>query len=343
MWSSSNGERDRVERAVGRAFDHRPVSDPEAIAALFELPPRSAAAALLRAGARELSRLACDGRAEAHGQTAVNVGPCPRDCQFCAFAACNHVFTEPREAPLEALVAEVRGFEADGANAVFLMATGQYPFERFLERGAAVRAALRPDTTLIANVGDFDADQARRLKAAGFAGVYHAVRMGEGEVTRIPVARRLETMRHAREAGLSLGTCVEPVGPEHTTAELIEKLLITRDAAPAYSGAARRIPIPDTEMAARGIVSELRMAHLLAVIRVVLPLSIRGICTHEPNALGAAAGANLFWAEVGANPRDTAERTERSRGLSVPRCREIFAEADWALLDGPSAFYRAVV
>ncbi len=191
----------------------------------------------------------------------------------------------------------------------------------------------------MANVGDFNAARARELEEAGFCGIYHAVRLGEGRVTGIPVERRMQTFRAAREAGLTIGTCLEPVGPEHTTAELVEKLLITRDVKPAYSGSARRIPIPGTRLGEVGTVSEARMAHILAVVRITLPLSIKGNCTHEPNALGAAAGASLMWAEMGANPRDTQEKTEESRGMTAPSIRQIYREAEWKCLDGPSRLY----
>ena len=67
-----------------------------------------------------------------------------------------------------------------------------------------------------------------------------------------------------------LGTCLEPVGTEHTIRELVQKTIITREANPVYSGAARRIPLPGTAMASHGMVSEARMAHILAVVRLAL-------------------------------------------------------------------------
>ena len=328
-----------VERAVAEALSGRPVSDPEQIAMLLEIPLFSTESAVLQAAARQLSEQACNGGAEVHAQVAMNVGPCPRQCLFCSFAACHGLFTEPKESPLDYVVAQARGFEEQGANAIYLMATGAYAFPRFLERGSVVRAALAPETVLIANISDFSREQARQLRDAGFTGVYHAVRLGEGEVTGIPVERRLQSIEAARDAGLVVGTCVEPVGPEHTMADLVKLILLTRDMRPAYSGAARRIPIPTTSLSAYGVVSEAQMAHILAVIRVVLPLDIRGHCTHEPSIVGACSGANLFWAEAGANPRDTRERTEEGRGMSVARCRELFGEADWSCLDGASGFF----
>jgi len=55
-----------------------------------------------------------------------------------------------------------------------------------------------------------------------------------------------------------------------------------------------------------------------------------------------AEGANLFWAEIGANPRDTAERTETSRGNDVPKCRSLFQDSGWDVLAGPSQFFRLI-
>ncbi len=64
-----------------------------------------------------------------------------------------------------------------------------------------------------------------------------------------------------------------------------------------------------------------------------------GNCTHEPNILGATAGANLFWAEVGSNPRDIEADTARGRGLDVETCMKMFQEADYDMVDGPSVIY----
>lgn len=163
--------------------------------------------------------------------------------------------------------------------------------------------------------------------------------MGESQDTCIPVEKRLETMTNAQEAGLLVGTCVEPVGTEHSIDELVEKTIITRDIKPVYSGAARRIPIPNTKLAQYGIISEAKMALILAVVRLALGGDIRGNCTHEPNVIGAFAGANLLWAEVGSNPRDTIKETEKKRGMNVNDCISILNEAEWKVLKDPLQLY----
>lgn len=87
------------------------------------------------------------------------------------------------------------------------------------------------------------------------------------------------------------------------------------------------------------MISELRMAQIVAVTRLGMPRSVPGNCTHEPCTLGAVASANLFWAEAGANPRDVEKETEEGRGETVLSYKKIFDEAGWDVWEGPSRYY----
>lgn len=291
------------------------------------------------AEAVRVSRKVSGEKAEVHAQFAVNLAPCPCECMFCSFAKANNVFTSPAEITPEQAVAHALQFEKDGANAIYMMTTATYPFGKFIEISKEVRAHLEPETVLIANVGDQNLEDARRLKDAGFAGVYHALRLQEGTDTKISPEKRKKSIRNFKEAGLVVGTCVEPVGPEHTNEELADGIMFTASFDPAFSGAARRIPIPGTRMAKLGTISELRMAHIVAVTRLGMPRSVMGNCTHEPCTLGAIGGANFFWAEVGANPRDIKEKTEEGRGESVASCGTLFEESEWKIWEGASRFF----
>lgn len=306
---------------------------------MLEQPPASSQVYQLMCEARRVSEELTGGRHEVHAQLALNLAPCPKNCKFCSFAMVNGIFGQARKLTPEQAVADSLTLEQAGANAVYLMTTANYPFEEFLEMAALVRASLLPQTKLVANVGDRSLAEAQALARVGVDGVYHALRLREGRDTAIEPQRRLESFRAFQEAGLPLGTCVEPIGPEHTSQEIADLILLTGRYGPAYSGAARRISLPGTELAQKhGMISELRMAQCVAATRLGLPRSVLGNCTHEPCALGAAAGANLFWAEIGANPRDTRERTEEGRGADLARCRQIFWEAGCGWLEGPSRF-----
>lgn len=306
---------------------------------LLGLPPESTESYIVMAEANRMSRELALGQAEIHAQLALNLAPCPSNCLFCSFAQANGVFTEETRLEPEQAVAYAKGFESEGANAVFVMTTAHYPFDRFIEISREIRGQLKPETTLVANVGDQSLAEARRLRDCGFAGVYHALRLREGKDTGLSPEKRIRSIQNFLEAGLKVGTCVEPVGPEHSDTELAEMIRFTASFHPAYSGAARRIPIPGTPVAPRGMISELRMAQIVAVTRLGMPRSVMGNCTHEPCALGAAAGANLFWAEAGANPRDTLKKTEEGRGETVESCRAIFRECGWQPWSGPSRYY----
>ncbi len=280
-------------------------------------------------------------KAEIHGQIGLNIGLCPKDCKFCSFAASNKVFDEKSETDLDTVVDYVKLLEEAGANAVYLMTTVGFAQEKFLEYGRAAKKALTKGTPLIANIGDFDFDYAKELKKAGFSGVYHVIRMGEGEVTRCSIEQRWDTIHAAQDAGLLLGSCVEPVGPEHKIEEIVEKAIITRDMNARFSGSMRRTIIPSSSLAKYGQVSYARMATIVAAVSLITGQDITGNCTHEPNQLAVFNGANLLWAEVGSNPRDTEGKTEENRGWTVPRCQELLKECGWEVLDGPSIMFNS--
>lgn len=311
----------------------------EELISLLALPPNSLESYVIMAEASKISRAVSDNQAEIHAQLAVNLAPCPRDCLFCSFAVANNIFRNSVVISPEEAAVQACQFEMDGANAIYVMASATFDMGHYLEISREIRNHLRPETTLIANVGDEFAARSSSLVQAGFQGVYHAVRLREGIDTKIDPTRRIESIWAFQESGLTVGTCVEPVGPEHRNEELADMILFTVSINPAFSGAARRIPIPGTTMAARGIISELRMAQIVAVTRLAMPRSVKGNCSHEPGTVPIIGGANLLWAEVGANPRDTMEKTEEGRGHSVPAIRKLFEETEWQTLKGPSLFF----
>ncbi len=311
----------------------------EEVVALLALPPNSLETYMVMAEASRISREVSGNRAEIHAQLAVNLAPCPKDCLFCSFAVVNNIFRTATITAPEDAAKQARQFEEDGANAIYLMATATFDPGQYLEISREVRQNLHPETMMIANVGDEYAVNAQTLVAAGYQGVYHALRLREGVDTKIGPDRRLESIKAFQEAGLTVGTCVEPIGPEHGNEELADLILFTASIAPAFSGAARRIPIPGTAMAQRGMISELRMAQIVAVTRLVVPRSVKGNCSHEPGTVPILGSANLLWAEVGANPRDVREKTEEGRGHSVPAIRQLFREIEWETLDGSSCFF----
>lgn len=329
-----------VADAIAKARNQESFTQQE-LEALLALPPTSPESYQLMGAASALSRELQQNEAEVHGQFALNLAPCPEECEFCSFAKSNKVFTRATEVSLEDAVAMAQAFERDGCQAVLVMTTANFSFQKFARMVPAIREALQPETPLVVNVGDAYADHAEEMRSMGICGVYHALRLGEGKVTGISPKQRLRSMEKFRAAGLQLGTCVEPLGPEQTDSELAEMIRFTADLKPVFSGAARRIPIPGTAMGALGTVPEIRQAQVVAITRLAMPHSTVANCTHEPGTLPAMGGASFFWAEVGANPRDIKEKTEEGRGHNIQELETMFWETGWKLRRGPSRIWKA--
>lgn len=287
-----------------------------------------------------LSRRLSENIAEVHGQFALNLAPCPADCKFCSFATSAGLFKESKELTIDDGIRYALDFEKNSeCNCIYIMTTANYDFGKFIEFSSEIRRHLKPDTIMIANIGDQNLKNAIRMKEAGYTGVYHAVRMGEGTDNKLTKEGRIRSIENFKSAGLLVGTCVEPIGSEHSVEEIAEKILIAADLDPVFSGAMRRINVPGSEISRYPMVSEIRMAQIVAITRLATPHNVKGNCTHEPNPLGIFAGANLIWAESGANPRDTKEKTEEGRGFSVSRCANMLEEIGWEALKGRSKFF----
>lgn len=285
------------------------------------------------------SQEASSQHSEVHAQIGLDVGPCSMQCGFCSFAEKNNIFTEPNVLSKKEVISKTKHFQDAGADAIYLMATAHYPFEDYLEIAQDVKKVLKKEIPLIANIRDISLNEAVALRDTGFLGAYHAVRLGEGTDTKIDIKKRLRTFQHLKAAGLFLGTCLEPAGPEHTAEELAEKTLIMKEAQPVYGGAARRISIPNGSLEKHGMISEAELAKLVSVSRLALPKSVVGTCTHEPNLISCLSGANLLWAEQGTNPRDNNKKTEENRGLDVEYCKTMLHDAHWKKQEKNSYFF----
>jgi biotin synthase len=329
--------RPKLDHILTRALANESPSRQETAWLIREVDPLSPENDALMRAADRLTRASSGNRGEIHAQIGVNLAPCLHNCGFCSFAAQAGLFKEKVEISPEEVVARAGRFVAEGANAIYLMTTGNYNFDCYLHVAEMVRASLPAEIPVVANIGDLNPNQAQRLAGAGFQGAYHVARMGEGKDTAIPPMQRMATMRAILDAGLRLAYCVEPIGPEHTVEEIVDKIFIGKEYGAWFSGAMRRISVPGTALANRGMISELELAKIVAVSRLVMSDSVRMHCTHEPNSPSLLAGANLIWAESGSNPRDMKAETIEGRGLTAAQCGQFLREVGYKVQCGSPA------
>lgn len=315
-----------IEEVLSKGRDGAGLERDEALA-LVHLPLESRETYALMESANALSRQQFGRKGERHFHIGLNVEPCPMDCLFCSLTRKAGLFTEKYEFPLEEVVAWAKQGEAEGADALNLMSTGTYPFSRLLEIGRRLSREVK--VPLVANARDINHSEGEQLLDAGFVGFYHAVRLGEGTDTPFDPQRRIQTIRVLNDVGLKWMNCVEPVGPEHSAEEIVDLMLLARQEKATYSGIMRRINFPGSPKEPLGMISERRMAQLVAVSRLVMGTTVKAHCTHEPHSLSLVAGANLFFPEVGSSPRDGQADTGKGRGNSTERCGALLREMEW--------------
>ncbi len=330
----------KIEYILDKGIEGQGISRDEALE-LMKVDEKSPEMYALMSTGNSLRQQKSGDIGEINSQVGINVWPCPKNCKFCFFGEKWKLIKEPMELSPEQVVFRAQELERAGANNIFLMTTANYPFEKFIDIAREVRRALSPEMSLSANIGDFGPDEARLLEDTGFQGAYHIERLREGIDTEIDPSARKRTLAAIRDSGLSLNSCLEPIGPEHTDDELVDAMFRAGEFKAATFAVMKRFPVPGTPLAEKGKISNLKLAKAAAVSKIVLGRSINVLGVHGPEGLVLAAGANVISAETGSNPRDTTEDTSKGIGLSVETCKRILRDAGFTPLEGFSrAFHK---
>lgn len=323
----------RVAEIVAKAYAGEAATEEECVY-LLGFGEASPEAFAVRAAAASIVRARTDNTAVIFGQIGVECSPCTADCDFCSFAASTTGF-EAMRLDDETIVEKIDGFCKDGdLYGLWLMTMHEYDLEYYLHVLKLAREHAPAETNIYTNVGDTSYEDFCKMKEAGASGVYHICRLGEGEHTKLDPEARFQTMENARRAGLAILDAVEPIGPEHTPEQLVEKMFLTKRFRSIQTGSMKRIAVPGTPFADKGEINHFTLSQIVSVQCLALldMETLPWIGIHEPCEAGYLSGANLISAETGVNPRDTAEDTSASRGLDMDASRRVLFEAGFTHL-----------
>ena len=167
--------------------------------------------------------------------------------------------------------------------------------------------------------------------AAGVYGVYHALRLREGVDTPFAPARRVETMKNVSASGMTLISLVEPVGGEHTSAEIADDFINAVECGAKICGAMARFPVEGTPLGGSARISDSRLAHVVAALRLSGGSQVRDICVHPATPETLESGANVMVVESGAIPRDSNFSESEWAGVGMERARNMLTEAGYAI------------
>lgn len=296
---------------------------------LLEYAPTSVEAGVIRGVADALARRRFGNEAIILGQVGIEISACPAKCKFCSFGEGHTQFTPSKMTPEEILEAADRFTASGDLYALFLMTMHTFDFDSLLDVVQRIRSRMPTYPQIVVNIGDFDRAQAEALRQVGVNGAYHVCRLREGTDTTLDPEDRKRTIRVIKDAGLDWYYCCEPIGPEHTAQELVDQLFLGIEYGCFQHAAMRRVWMPNSPLAQHGQISELRQAQVVAVVALAslgCP-DTRNIAVHEPNLIGLSSGANVVYAETGANPRDTEEDTSSHRGRDIRACKTMLYEA----------------
>lgn len=192
---------------------------------------------------------------------------------------------------------------------------------------ADIREAVPGSYLINLNVGEMSPAMAEAAYQAGATSAYHVIRMREGIDTPFDVDLRWKTVDAISNSPLRWLTCVEPLGVEHTNEEIADRILENLAHRPYAMSVMARVNVPGTPFEGMDEISEERMLHLLATLRLVVGTKVRSCGMHPAVPAALYAGGSNFTVERGANPRDTTFNEDVWRGFTVEEAKALIEEA----------------
>lgn len=253
-----------IDRCKARCLAGEALSRDEIIT-LLDIPVGSDDDRYLRAAARDAAAKITANRGYIRCAVGMDFAPCPMNCKFCSFGEKWEIVREPRHVTQEEILRHIRYYAENGAAYIVLRTTEFYSIDTLLDYIPTIRREVPGDYAIILNTGELDAITAQRVSDAGVYGVYHALRLREGIDTPFPVTQRVQTMQSVTQTPLKLISLVEPIGPEHSSAELADRFLNTVACGVSIGGAMARFPVPGTPLGDTERISDEQMAHIIAV------------------------------------------------------------------------------
>jgi len=304
----------RAGEIVSGALDGNVLSREDSLY-LLDLSEDSPEASVVIDSANRFMKERVSGVGKVGVQIGVVTGPCYADCAFCGFAAS----TTDQEAyvmPLSVLERYVcDSISRACVSSISLMAIHDATVDEMLPMVELVRSTVPDDVSVAVNMGDLSLSECRKLKSAGADSAYHALRLGEGVINMLEPYWRVRTMDNLLSAGINVYSGVEPVGPEHSSKEILNLFDSVKGRCTACSASARE-PVPGCVMADSDTVSSRRM-DLIRSALVFAGMDGNGQTSYG----GFYGGFDCIYAELAGSPKDIGEMSELSLGRTV----------DWAV------------
>lgn len=321
---------EEIKQLVDRVADeclrgaHQPK---EVILALLALDSASEEVSYMKEKACELAHVITNNQASISGAIGVDMCSCDMNCKFCSFGTEWGLVTEDVKFEKPEIISMVREYVEAGATTITLRSTEFYDMRVLTDWLKDIRSEVPGDYLINLNVGEMTPAMAEAAYQAGATSAYHVIRMREGVDTPFDPELRKRTIWAIGESPLRYSTCVEPLGIEHTDEEIADKILENLSYRPWNLSCMARVNVPGTPFEGMEEISEERMLHILATIRLVSGSHVRSCGIHPAIPEALYAGGSNFTVERGANPRDTEFNERVWKDFTVNQAVELIREA----------------
>ena len=319
-----------VEKAKEKVLNGTILSKEEIIQLLnIELGSKEDKA--LRKAAREVARIKTNNTAYIWCAIGADYATCPMNCQFCSFGEKWKIIQKPVRYTSKQIIEKAKYFVENGASYIVLRTTEFYSINKLMNIVKKIKKEIPGNYKVVVNTGELDMPNSNLMFENGVRGVYHACRIREGIDTPFEIDIRKNTMKNVQRSPLDLISLVEPIAAEHTNEELAENFLQIVDCGAVISGAMARIPVKGTPLGESKILSESRLAQIIAVLRLSGGNVVRDICVHPVSLEALESGANVMVVETGAVPRDDKLEEDSWNGINMDKAQELLKKASYKI------------
>ena len=327
-------DKKRIDQAVDKCLSGHALSVNE-IAALLDIPIGSQADEYMQKEARRVSSEITGDQGYLWCAVGMDYAPCSMNCEFCSFGEKWGLIDTSRHVTEDEIIDHATHYAEGGAAYIILRTTEFYDYETLLAYVPEIRRRVPGNYKIVLNTGELDPITAQRFADSGVYGVYHACRLREGNATPFDPDERVCTMRNVASSDLSLISLVEPVGEEHTNQELAEAFSRIVSCGAVISGVIARFPVEGTPLGDKPMISEDKVAHIVAVFRLSGGRNVRDICTHPATQKIVSAGANVIVVEAGAIPRDSDFSEKEWSGINMAKARNLLTACGYSISYAP--------
>jgi len=259
----------------------------------------------------------------------LDYSPCPMNCTFCSLGEKWGIIKEPWTLKADEILDLIHRYDLPEVRWITLRTSEFYSIDKLIQ--IARLAMPLKHAELVVNTGEFDRKDARALYEAGFNVAYHVMRLREGVDTGVDPNERLITLEAIKQSPLQLAALVDPIGPEHTDEELVEAMFLHKAYGASLMGAMARFAVAGTPKHEIGTISQVRLAQITAVSRLVAGKQVDAICTHPADDRILTSGANTVVVEYGAIPRDTKISQGDWKGFDIQEALKLLRGAGYEI------------